>query len=109
MRSPPPSDRLIITVKLPEGAFQLARTSPNITLPATILAKIQATPIDLSRGNDQLCRQARLTLAEAKVVHEYYRRSADAFARIRDSARALMCAKARASVRQELWSRRRGP
>ena len=86
-----------------EDALQLARSSSDVTLPPGIVAKITATPIDLSRGNDHLCRHPLLTLDEAKAVYEYYRRSADAFAKVGDRLRALLCAKARAAIRQELW------
>ena len=36
-------------------------------------------------------------------MYEYYRRSADAFTKVGDSASALLCAKARTAIRQELW------
>ena len=92
-----------ITVTLSEDAFQLARNSRDVALPPSTVAKILATPIDLSLGNDRLCRHPTLTVAEAQKLHEYYRRFADAFAKVGDAGKALICASARASIRHELW------
>jgi hypothetical protein len=36
-------------------------------------------------------------------LHQYYRRFADAFTKVGDSPKALICATARASIRHELW------
>ena len=93
----------LVTVTLPEEAFQLARKSKDVSLPAGTMAKILGTRIDVSQGSDRLCRHPTLTVAEAQGLHEYFRRSADAFTKIGDSSNALICAKARASIRQELW------
>jgi hypothetical protein len=68
-----------VTVTLPEEAFQLARKSKNVSLPAGTVAKILATRIDVSLGSDRLCRHLMLTVAEAQGLHEYFRRCADAF------------------------------
>ncbi len=99
----PPRPRKEIAITLSEEAFQLARASKNVVLPTGIVAKIVATPIDLSLGNDRLCRHPLLTIDEAKTVYEYYRRSAEAFSKVGDRGHALICAKARAAIRQELW------
>lgn len=92
-----------ITVTLAEEAFQLARSSKDVSLPAGTMAKILATRIDISLGNDRLCRHPTLTVAEAQGLHEYYRRCADAFTKVGEGSKALICAKARASIRHELW------
>jgi len=93
----------LVTVTLSEEAFQLARSSRDIALAPSTLAKILGTKIDISLGSEQLCRHPVLTVAEAKGLYEYYKRSADAFARTGDGAKALICAKARAAIRYELW------
>jgi len=91
-----------VTVTLSEEAVQLARAS-DVSSPATAMEKILGSPIDVSLGNDRLCRHVILTLAEAERLHDYYRRSADAFTKISDTPRALICAKARAAIRLALW------
>jgi hypothetical protein len=91
-----------LTITLSEEAIQLARVS-DVVPSAPVMVKILGSPIDVSFGNERLCRHVTLTLAEAERLHDYYRRFADAFAKIGDKHRALICAKARATIRLALW------
>jgi len=94
-----------VTVTLSEEAFQLARAASHrdVALHRITMGKILDTRIDISLGNEHLCRHPILTLDEARELHEYYRRATDTFIRIGDTARALIAVKARATIRHEIW------
>src|SRR5262249_22179682 len=91
-----------IGVTLSAAALELARAS-DVLPPATAMEKFMARPMDSSSSDENQRRHAVLTAAEADKLHDYFRRSADAFSKIGDRRRAIICAQARAAIRYELW------
>jgi hypothetical protein len=93
-----------IVPTLSEDACQLALHSRHfgLSLPSKVWLTLENATIDRGLGDGHARRHVVLDPESARLLRDYYGRSADAFATSGDGERARVCTEAEVTVREAL-------